>query len=152
MPCRPQPRRIVERARTHPDHAIPRRTANPAAARRAHQTGIDPTTVCRSLERSRLNSAETKGSLGPNDPHREGAAGQALAIGAVAGVDQLRRLANLVAQLAALAAAGLRELHRFLSSPGPPTRAWRRRLFADLMDGVQHDHRDLALGLLLDSA
>ena len=36
MPCRPQPRGIVERARTHPDHAIPWQAANPGAALRAH--------------------------------------------------------------------------------------------------------------------
>jgi len=36
MPCRSQPGGIVERARTHADHAIPRHAANPAAALRTY--------------------------------------------------------------------------------------------------------------------
>ena len=36
MPCRPQPRSIVERARTHSDYTIPRPAANPGAALRTH--------------------------------------------------------------------------------------------------------------------
>ena len=114
MPSRPQPRGIVERARTHPDHAVPRHAANPGTALRAYQTGIDPPTVRGALERSRRSPAETKGSLGHDDSHREGAAGQALAIGAVARVDQLRSFGDLVTNLAALTAAGLRKLHRLV--------------------------------------
>src|SRR6516164_3921236 len=114
MPCRPQPGGIVEGARAHPDHTAPRCAANPGAALRAHETGADPPTVCGSLEWPRLDPAQTKASLGHDDPYREGAAGQALTIGAVAGVNQLRGLGDLVANLAALTAAGLRELHRLL--------------------------------------
>src|SRR5262245_58788488 len=75
MPCQSQPSGTVEGARAHPDQAIPRLAANPGAAFRAHQTSIDPPTVCSSLDRSRLNAAETKSILGHDNPHREGAAG-----------------------------------------------------------------------------
>ena len=53
-----------------------------------------------------------KGGLRQDEPHREGAARQALAIGAVARVDQLRSFGDLVADLAALAAAALGKFHR----------------------------------------
>jgi hypothetical protein len=47
-----------------------------------------------------------------HNPHREGAAGHSLTVRTVAGVNQFRRLGDFVAKLAALAAAGQRELHR----------------------------------------
>ena len=75
MHCRPNPRSIVEGAGTHPNHPAPRRAADPGAAVRAHQAGADPPAVCSSLQTSRLDSAETKTSLGQDDPHREGTAG-----------------------------------------------------------------------------
>jgi hypothetical protein len=56
--------------------------------------------------------------LGDNDPQGECAAGQALAINAVARIDQLRFLGDLVTDLAALATASLWELHGI-----PPDRA-----------------------------
>jgi hypothetical protein len=64
---------------------------------------------------SQLNPAQTKCSLGYDYPHREGAAGHTLTVGTVAGVNQLRCLDHLVADLAAMAAACLRELHRSIS-------------------------------------
>jgi hypothetical protein len=48
-----------------------------------------------------------KGGLRRGKPYGEGAARQALTIGAVARVDQLRSFGDLIANLAALAAAGL---------------------------------------------
>src|SRR5215469_857816 len=115
MPGRPQPRGIVERSSPSPDHAIPRGAANPGAAFRAHQASADPPAIGRSLDRSRLDTAEAKGALGYDNPDREGAAGYPLTVGAVAGVNHLRRFGNLVAKLAAMAAASLRELHRSIS-------------------------------------
>ena len=107
MPCRLQPRGIVERARAHPDHAVPRLAADPGTALRTHQA-VWTATVGRSLDASRLNPAQTKGSLGYDNPHRESAAGYPLTVGAVAGVNLLRGLSDLVADLAAMTAAGLR--------------------------------------------
>src|SRR5215472_16169887 len=114
MPCRSQPRGVVERARTHADHAVPRHSANPGAALRAYQPGVDAPAVRGALEWSRLDSAPTKGGLRHDKPHRECAARQALAIGAVARVDRLRSFGDLIANLAALAAAGLGKFHRDL--------------------------------------
>ena len=114
MPCRSQPGGIVERARTHADHAVPRHAANPGAALPAHQPGVDAPAVCSALEWPRLDTAEMKGGLRRDKPHGEGAARQALTIGAVARVDRLRSLGDLRANLAALAAAGLGKFHRDL--------------------------------------
>lgn len=44
--------------------------------------------------------------------HRERATGHALAVRAMASVDHVRRLSDLVAERTTLATAGLRELHR----------------------------------------
>jgi hypothetical protein len=54
------------------------------------------------LKSTRLKPRQAEALLGYNHPHRERAAGQALAIPAVAGVDQLRLLSDLVAYLPAL--------------------------------------------------
>src|SRR5262249_23275321 len=115
MPGRPQPRGIVERSSASPDQAISRRAANPGTALRTHKAGTDPPAIGRSLDRSRLDTAEAKGALGHDNPDREGAAGYPLTVGAVAGVNHLRRFGNLVAKLAAMAAASLRELHGSIS-------------------------------------
>jgi hypothetical protein len=61
-------------------------------------------------------STKTKAGLRHSDPQGEGAAGQTLTIGAVARVDQLRSFCDLVADFAALAAAGLRKVHGNASS------------------------------------
>src|ERR1700746_752142 len=114
MPCRSQPGGIVERARTPAAPAVPRDAANPGAALRAHQPGVDAPAVRSALERSRLDSAEMKGGLGRDKPHGKGAARQALTIGALSRVDQLRSFGDLIANLAALAAAGLGKFHRGL--------------------------------------
>src|SRR5438270_239376 len=64
----------------------------------------------------RVSPAEPERPFRDHDAQRERAARQALAIGAVARIDQLRLFGDLIADRAALAAAGLRELHRpFLS-------------------------------------
>jgi hypothetical protein len=61
-----------------------------------------------------------KASAGSTSAIEKGAAGDCLTIGAVAGIDELRCLGDLVADGAASATAGLRELHRtaLLSSGG----------------------------------
>jgi uroporphyrinogen-III decarboxylase len=63
------------------------------------------------MKASWLNPAEPESVLWYDYSNPEGAAAQTLAILAMAGVDQLRRFGDLVADLAALAAAGLRKLH-----------------------------------------
>src|SRR5205814_5811720 len=68
------------------------------------------------VPRARLHPAEPERPFRDHDAQRERAARQALAIGAVARIDQLRLFGDLIADRAALAAAGMRELHRpFLS-------------------------------------
>jgi hypothetical protein len=68
------------------------------------------------MEESWLNPAEPEPVLWYDYSNPEGAAAQTLAILAMAGVDQLRRFGDLVADLAAFAAAGLRKLHGNVSS------------------------------------
>src|SRR5205814_10574456 len=70
-----------------------------------------PPAVGKPLKRTRLDTAEPESPLGDDYAHREGAAGQPLAIAAMARVDQLRRFGDLVADLAALTSAGLWKLH-----------------------------------------
>src|SRR5436190_15970806 len=97
-------------------HPIPRHSADPGAAVWANQPDVRPPAIGDALQRARLHPAEPECPFLDHDAQREGAARQALAIGAVARIDQLRLFGDLIADRAALAAAGLRELHRpFLS-------------------------------------
>src|SRR5437762_7334297 len=97
-------------------HPIPRHSADPGAAVWANQRDVRPPAIGDTLQRARLDPAEPERPFRDHDAQREGAARQALAIGAVARIDQLRLFGDLIADRAALAAAGLRELHRpFLS-------------------------------------
>jgi hypothetical protein len=65
--------------------------------------------------RSWFNPAAMESTLRDHDPQAEGTARQTLAISAVARVDQLRLGGDLVADFAALAAAGLRKFHGNIS-------------------------------------
>src|ERR1700730_14416939 len=96
MPCRAQPRCIIQRTATHTDHAIPWRAADPGAALGANQSGVYTPAIGDALQLTRLNPAEPESSVGHDDPDRESTAGQALTIGAVAGIDQLRRFRDFV--------------------------------------------------------
>src|SRR5436190_19311034 len=97
-------------------HPIPRHSADPGAAVWANQPDVRPPAIGDALQRARLHPAEPECPFLDHDAQRERAARQALAIGAVARIDQLRLFGDLIADRAALAAAGLRELHRpFLS-------------------------------------
>ena len=111
VPRGPQPRCIVECAAPDADYAVPRHPANPGAALRAHQSGVDAPTIGGALKSTRLNPRQAEPVLGDNDAQRERASGQALAIQAMAGIDRPRLLADLVADLPALATACLWELH-----------------------------------------
>ena len=93
-------------------HPIPWHAADPRAALRADQPDIGAPAIGDALQRTRLGAAEPECPFGNHDAHAERAARQALAIGAVARIDQLRFFGDLVADRAALATAGLRELHR----------------------------------------
>jgi len=68
------------------------------------------------LEGPKLGAGEKESPVSDDYRHRERAAGQALALGAVACVDQPWCFGDLVTNLAALAAAGLWELHRVTPS------------------------------------
>lgn len=107
----PQPGCIIQRAASDADHAIPRQAANPGTALRANQSGVDASAIGGALKSTWLNSCQAEPLFGDNDPQGECAAGQALAIQAVACIDRLRSLGDLVANLPALAAARLWELH-----------------------------------------
>ena len=100
----------------NPDHSIPRRAGNPGSAFRAHPPNARSTAIGEPLECPRLDPAELERALWDDDAHREGAARQALAIPTMARIHGLRRLGDLVADLPALAPAGLRKLHR---NPSP---------------------------------
>ena len=82
--------------------------------------GSSPSAVSRPLDFLWLALDELEGLGREHQRHRKGAAGDSLTIGAVAGIDELRRLGDLVAESAALATAGLWELYRpaLLSSGG----------------------------------
>ena len=112
MPGRSEPRCIVERPGSDPNHPITRRTRDPRAAFGAYPTGAGATAICETLERPRLYTTELVRDLGDYDGHREGAAGKALAIPAMTSVDLLGCFSDFVADLAALAAARLWKLHR----------------------------------------
>jgi hypothetical protein len=108
VPSWPQPRRIVEGARSDAHHPVSGRAANPRAAFGADPSRVESPAIGHALEPSRLDPAETKRTLRDDNPHGERAARQALA---VARVDQLRDLGDFAADLAALAAAGLWKFH-----------------------------------------
>src|SRR5437588_5669460 len=93
-------------------HPIPRHSADPGAAVWANQPDVRPPAIGDALQRARLHPAEPERPFRDHDAQRERAARQALAIGAVARIDQLRLFGDLIADRVALAAAGLRELHR----------------------------------------
>src|ERR1043166_494278 len=95
-------------------HPIPWHAADPGAALRADQPDVGAPAIGDALQRTRLGAAESERPLRDHDAHAERAARQALAIGAVARIDKLRLFGDLVADRAALATAGLRELHRLL--------------------------------------
>jgi len=97
-------------------HPIPRHSADPGAAVWASQPDVRPPAIGDALQRARLHPAEPERPFRDHDAQRERAARQALAIGAVARIDQLRLFGDLIADRAALATAGLRELHRPLLS------------------------------------
>ena len=82
-----QPGCIIQRAASDADHAIPRQTANPGTAIRANQSGVDASAIGGALKSTWLNPCQAKPLFGDNDPQGECAAGQALAIQAVAGID-----------------------------------------------------------------
>src|SRR5215472_12316975 len=114
MRRRPQPRGVVQGAAPHVAYrrAGPRRGADPHAALRADPAGRHAAAAGRALDSLRFALDQTEGPVREHAADREGAAGHALAVGAVAGVDHDRRLGDLIAQRAALATAGLREFHR----------------------------------------
>jgi hypothetical protein len=119
MRCRAQPGRIVQRACSHAPQAVIRTrcTANPRATFRANPTGHHASAISSPLHCSRLYPREAETPGGNDDAHREGAAGQTLAIDARARVDQLRRFGDLIADLAALTAAGLWKFHGMTPPP-----------------------------------
>src|SRR5438270_12033568 len=97
-------------------HPILRHSADPGAAVWANQPDVRPPAIGDTLQRRGVLAREPGRPSWHHDAQRERAARQALAIGAVARIDQLRLFGDLIADRAALAAAGLRELHRpFLS-------------------------------------
>jgi hypothetical protein len=93
------------------DYAIARQAVDPASAIRAHEPGVEPPTVGHALKRSPLACGQMECALRQGDSQRKGAARDPLTIGAVARVDQLGGLGDLVADLAALAGTGQRKLH-----------------------------------------
>src|SRR5215472_16956558 len=111
---RPQPGGVVQGAAPHVAHrrAGPRCSANPHAALRAHPAGRHAAAAGRTLDSLRFALNQAEGPIREHAAEREGAASHALAVGAVACVDDDRRLGDLVAHRAALATAGLREFHR----------------------------------------
>jgi len=103
VPRGPQPGRIIQRAASDADHAIPRQAADPGTALWANQSGVDPSAIGGALKSAWLNSFQPERLLGGNDPQGERASGQALAIQAMAGIDCLRLLGDLVPNLPAVA-------------------------------------------------
>jgi hypothetical protein len=78
------------------DDSIARQAVEPARAIGAHDPGVEPPTIGHALERSRLACGEAEGRLRQGDSQREGAARDPLTIDAMACVDQLGRLGDLV--------------------------------------------------------
>src|SRR5215472_18325579 len=111
---RPQPGGVVQGAAPHVAHrrAGPRRGADPHAALRAHPARRHSAAAGPTLDSLRFALNQAEGPVRQHAAERDGAAGHALAVGAVAGVDHDRRLGDLVAHRAALATASLREFHR----------------------------------------
>src|SRR5258706_3865707 len=115
MRRRAQPGGVVQRAGPHAAQALirSRRAANPTTALRADPAGLDAAAVRDCMHKPRLDSRQVKGPVVHRDRDRKRATRQALAIGAVAGVSQLRCFGDFVANLAAKAAAGLWKFHWF---------------------------------------
>ena len=111
MPRGPQPGCIVQCAAPDAEYAIPRHSANPGTAFGANQSGINAPAIGSALKSTRLNSGQVESLFGDDDPQRERASGQALAIQTMAGIDCLRLLGDLVADLPTLAPARLWKLH-----------------------------------------
>src|SRR6266851_2250991 len=80
---------------------------------------------------TRLEPHEAKSRVGDDDPDRERATRQALAVNPVACVNQLRCFGDLVADLAAQAAAGLRKFHSDYFSCHGATDRMARASFPD---------------------
>ena len=114
MPRGSQPRCIVQRAASDAGDPIPRQPANPRTALRANQSGVDAPAIGCALKSTRLDPRQVEPVLGNNDAQGKRGSGQTLAIQAVAGIDCLVLLSDLVANLPALATARLWELHRSL--------------------------------------
>ena len=87
VPRGPQPGCIIQRAASDADYTIPRQTANPRATLRTNESGVDAPAIGSALESTWLKPGQAESVLGDNDPQRECAAGQPLAIQAVAGID-----------------------------------------------------------------
>ena len=90
VPRGPQPGCIIQRAASDADHAIPRQAADPGTALWANQSGVDASAIGGALKSTWLNPCQAEPLFGDNDSQGECAAGQALAIQAVAGIDRLR--------------------------------------------------------------
>src|SRR5437764_12213619 len=97
-------------------HPIPRHSADPGAAVWANQPDVRPPAIGNALQWARLNPAEPERPFRDHDAQRERAARQALAIGAVARIDQLRIFGDLIADRAALPAAVPPEIHQSFHS------------------------------------
>src|SRR5438105_15836399 len=103
-------------------HPIPRHSADPGAAVWANQPDVRPPAIGDALQRARLHPAEPERPFPDHDAQRERAAREALAIGAVARIGQLRLFGDLLADGVALAAAALRALRR--RCPGAECKGW----------------------------
>src|SRR4051794_19543735 len=129
MRGRPEPRGFVERAGANPaDHLLRRcarlRTAGePATAFGTNPSCHNTTAICGFLQEPRLAFHQTKRTVRYRYREREGAAGQALTIGAVAGIGHQRHFADLIPQRAAQAAAvrGSCIAPVLLAQPGTPS-------------------------------
>jgi hypothetical protein len=80
---------------------------DPRPAFRTYPAGCHTSAVSGALDYTRLPRNKAKSVSRKHDRHRERAAGHALAVRAVAGVDHVGRLGDLVAERTALAAIGL---------------------------------------------
>src|SRR5215471_19209487 len=89
----------------------PSASANPGTALRANQSGVNASAIGGALKLTWLYPCQAETFLGHNDSQGERASGEALAIQAMAGIDRLRLLGDLVANLSALATACLWALH-----------------------------------------
>src|SRR5207248_8793366 len=93
-----------------------RAAGEPAAAHAANPSCDDTPAIRGFLQQPRLAFRQPERSVRYRDGQREGAAGEVLTISAVTGVRRRRRLADLIAQRAAEAAAGQGQLHRSVPS------------------------------------